>query len=173
MTKDESESHFRCFAFGDNIGLLSRAFLSRSTVEIWVQLGCNTYEPRKYNAKPANELARINSWFGTRGSEVQILSPRPTNSTTYKELKFRRNPLCTQCATLAAPNRMRRSLVYDQKARRLMLCLCYFFGLCFFFAFALRTFPDALPAFLAISLRRSALNFLARATPPALEILAA
>jgi hypothetical protein len=27
---------------------------------------------------------RVGIWFGTRGSEVQILSPRPILSTTYK-----------------------------------------------------------------------------------------
>src|SRR5262245_60836501 len=39
--------------------------------------GCIKFALARRKAKPVSDLDVINIWFGTRGSEVQILSPRP------------------------------------------------------------------------------------------------
>src|SRR6476646_10743765 len=42
-------------------------------------------------------------WFGTRGSEVQILSPRPLFSATYSPFeKIETDPLCFEPGALAS-----------------------------------------------------------------------
>ena len=91
-----------------------------------MQLGCDSYEPEYINAKPANELGLIKSWFGTRGLEVQILSPRPTISNDLKHLCHSRRQLrpypfpdCAQfCAHLAARRPQGRCLRMDEHTSR-------------------------------------------------------
>jgi len=52
---------------------------TEAVISVLFRPGCNldanSYEPENTNAKPANELARINSCFGTRGSKVQSSLP--------------------------------------------------------------------------------------------------
>src|ERR1035441_1025238 len=50
-----------------------------------------------------NYIEGKGSWFGTRGSEVQILSPRPLKSITYSSFRDRQKPRCRRFCSRSNP----------------------------------------------------------------------